>query len=449
MAQVHESASGLKRSLGLIDLVAYGLAYLSLIAALTTFGFVWDASGGLITLAYILGAVCIYFTAKSYAMMAGEQPQAGSVYAYAKMALGPFVGFLAGWLILLDYLLIPALVFILMSIGMQTLMPSISRAAWILLLVAFAFFVNWRGVKVSTKVSLTSVAVQFVIIVGVLVFAYIALHHGKGTGGLSLAPIYQADTFDLKKVFAATSICIIAFLGFDAITTLSEEVKGDSRKLVGQAIMLVLLISAMIFIVSTWFVGNLAAGLHIHDPAAAIYEILTQQIGTWAALVFAWLTTIFVSFTNALPMQVGVARVLFAMGRNQQLPEALAKIHPRTQIPHVAMIVSTLISLTVALVMKDHVDTLALFVNFGALAGFLLLHVSVLVHLGLRNPQRRFLPHVCVPVLGIVIVLAVFANMQHDALILGVIWTGLGVAYGLYLQHKGRVELALDLKSEC
>ncbi len=437
------SPSGLKRTLGLRDLVAYGLAYIALITPMTTLGFVWEASGGLVALAYLLGALCMYLTAKSYAVMGEIVPQAGSVYGYARHSLGALPGFIAGWLILLDYLLIPALVFTLMSVSVQTLMPGIDRSTWLVILVGVSFVINWFGVTITTRVSLLSVIAQCFIVAGVLGLSVWALYHGKGTGGLTLAPIYSATAFDPAKVFTATSICVLSFLGFDAISTLSEEVRSDDPKLIGRAIMRVLLICALVFFVTTWVLGNLLHGFEIHDPAAAIFELLAAQIGPWSAVALAWLLAITVGFANALPMQVGVARVLFAMGRDHQLPALFARIHPKHGTPHVAMVVSTALSLLVALVLLDNIDLLASFVNFGALSAFVLLHLSVLVRLGLRNPQRRIVPHVLVPLIGIVIVLAVFSGMHRTAVEVGLVWLSIGLIYGAWLRTKGRTRLDL------
>lgn len=421
-------SSGLRRDLGLRDLVAYGLAYIALVAPLSTLGFVWEASGGLIALAYLLGAVCMYFTAKSYALMVEVVPQAGSVYGYARHSLGPLAGFLAGWLILLDYLLIPALVFTLMAVGMQTLMPGIDRGTWVVILVGIAFAINWLGVKVTTRVSLLSVLVQCVIVAGVLGLAIHALSQGRGTGGLTLAPIYDAAAFDPGRLFAATSICVLSFLGFDAISTLSEEVRDGDRAVVGRAIMGVLLICTAVFFVTTWVLGNLMAGVEIQNPATAIFDLLAVQVGPWSATALAWLMAIGVGFANALPMQVGVARVLYAMGRDRQLPAAFARLHPRHNTPHVAMLVATAVSLVVALWLRDAMDRLAAFVNFGALFGFALLHVCVLVHFA-RKAQRSLLVHVASPVLGIAVVGAVLTGMNHAALALGAGWLVAGLVW--------------------
>ena len=121
------AAPGLTRSLTYWDLVLYGLAYIAPFAPLSTLGFVWRESNGLIVLAYLLGATCMYFTAQSYATMTEALPTAGSVYGFARTALGTFPGFIAGWMILLDYLLIPAFVYVLMSVALETLVPGVER----------------------------------------------------------------------------------------------------------------------------------------------------------------------------------------------------------------------------------------------------------------------------------------------------------------------------------
>jgi amino acid transporter len=439
------ASPALKRSLKYWDLIVYGLAYIAPFAPLTTLGFVWQASNGLIVLAYGLGAICMYFTAKSYAVMTEAIPTAGSVYGFARHALGRFPGFMAGWMILLDYLLIPAFVYVLIAVAMGELLPGIGRAAWIVLLSAFTLGVNWFGVMVTTRANFVAVGLQVAALVVFLVLAVFALLHGFGTGGLTLNPVYTAGAFSVGKIFSATSICIMSFLGFDAISTLSEEVEGHDRRLVGRAIIAVLVISAAFFMVVTFVLGNLLPGITIKDPAAAVYELAAAAIGTWAALGLAWVYVVVVGLSNALPMQVGVARVLFAMGRDRQLPHALARVHAKYGTPYVGMLVTTAISTAVALIMRNLMDELANIVNFGALCGFLLLHVSVLVKFGLKGRSSQWFAHWAVPALGIVVVLAVLQGMSVMALTVGFVWLAAGVLYGLALRLMRRDELHTEL----
>ncbi len=438
-------AGQLRRSLGYWDLVVYGLAYIAPIAPLSTLGFVWDESHGMVALAYLLGSVCMYFTAQSYAMLTETVPSAGSVYGFARHALGTFWGFIAGWMILLDYLLIPAFVYVLIAVAMETLVPGVNRAVWIVALVGTTLAINWFGVTVTSKANAIAVAIQVVVVLGLLAMLLIALHAGKGNGALTLKPFYDAQHFEAQGIFKATSLCVLAFLGFDAISTLAEEVKDRNRKVMGNAIIAVLVISALFFVAVAWVCGNILPGVAFKDPATASYEMAGYAIGSWAAVTLAWCYAIVVGVSNALPMQVGVARVLFAMGRDRQLPHALSRVHRRYGTPYVSMLVTTAISLAVALLMKDRLDDLGYLVNFGALSGFLLLHASVISLFAVRGGSRSWFAHWVVPVLGIIVVLAVMKGMELVTVVVGLSWLSVGLVYGYVLHRHRRDELNAPL----
>ena len=436
--------AALNRTLKFWDLIVYGLAYIAPITPLSTLGFVWESSKGLIALAYVLGGVCMYFTARSYAIMTETVPSAGSVYGFARHCLGAYPGFLAGWLILLDYLLIPAFVYVLIAVALGTLLPGVDRSVWIVIMVATTLTINWFGVTVTTRANFIAVIIQSIVMFAFLALAMVALSHGKGTGHLSLAPFWNSHSFDGAALLTATSICIMSFLGFDAISTLSEEVEGNDRRVVGRAIIGVLIISAVFFVLVTWVLGNLLPGIRIKDAAAATYELAGWAVGPWAAIAIAWAYVLVVGLSNALPMQVGVARVLYAMGRDRQLPHALSRIHPRYHTPYVSMIVTAIISLSVALAMRNQLDNLATIVNFGALSGFLLLQMSVINYFGIRLKSQAWFAHWLAPLIGIAVVLAVFSGMSALAMKVGLAWLGAGMIYGLALRLRHRDKLALS-----
>ena len=438
-------AARLERSLRYWDLVLYGLAYIAPFAPLSTLGFVWTESNGLIVMAYVLGAVCMYFTAQSYATMTETLPTAGSVYGFARHSLGAFPGFMAGWMILLDYLLIPAFLYVLIAVALGSLLPGIDRGVWIVSMVAMTTVVNWFGITVTSRANFIAVALQTIILVGFLILGVIALYAGKGNGALTLKPLFDAAHFDAGKIFSATSICIMSFLGFDAVSTLAEEVEGGDRRLVGRAIIATLVLSAVFFVAVTWVLGNLLPGIAIKDQAAAVYELAAWATGPWTAVVLAWAYAGIVGLSNALPMQVGVARVVFAMGRDRQLPSALARVHPRYHTPYMGMLVTAALSLAVALYMKNRLDDLASIVNFGALSGFLFLHVSVLAYFGVKRGSTAWVKHWLVPICGIVVVLAVFSGMSALAVKVGTTWLAVGLVYGLVLKAKHREELHVPL----
>jgi amino acid transporter len=324
-----------------------------------------------------------------------------------------------------------------------TLVPQVDRAFWIVALGAATLGINWFGVRVTSRANLISVAVQIAVLALLLVLGVIALYHGKGNGALTLRPLYAPDLYHLKSIFTATSICVMSFLGFDAISTLSEEVKSDDKRIVGRAIVAVLLISAAMLAVTAWVLGDLLSGFAIKDPAAATYELVSWAIAPWAAALTAWVMASVVGVTNALPMQVGVARVMYAMGRDRQLPAVLAKIHPKHGTPYVGMVATTAISITVALLMRYQMDELVSIVNFGALSGFLLLHVSVIARFWVKGRSGRWIVHLAVPVAGIIVVLAVLSGMSPLAVTLGMAWLVAGLIYGIILVNRRRAELAI------
>jgi amino acid transporter len=428
---------GFRRQLGLGDLLAYGLAYIAPIAPLSTLGLVWHAADGMIALAYLLGGLCMAFTAFSYAAMVRQVHSAGSVYGFARSVLGPFAGFVAGWMILLDYLLIPAFVYVVMAVALGQLMPGIDRAVWVLLLAGFTTLINWFGMKSTTTVSMGAVIGQVVVMAALLTLAVVVL----GPRSLGPVPFYHVP-FHLSAALAGTSICVMSFLGFDAVSTLAEDTADRSGRTLGRAIVLVLALSTALFVASAWILGNAMEGLHFASLDAAAYELAGHLGGPWARIALVWFYAVLVGVSNALPMQVGVARVLYAMGRDRQLPGALARLHPRHNTPHVAMLASTAVSVAVALALRDAVDQLASFVNFGALFGFTLIHVCVLVRFA-RAPERNLLFHVVSPVLGISVVAAVLWGMDRAALTLGVTWLGLGLGWWR-LRIAGRPAPAME-----
>lgn len=433
----------LRRTLSYRDLLIYGLAYVSPFGVLQSLGYVWQESNGLIVLAYALGTVCIYFTAKSYALMTDTVPSAGSVYGFARHALGPFAGFIAGWMILLDYLLLPAYVYIVMAVALGTLIPLVDRGIWILILSATTLGINWFGVRVSQRFNLTSVALQLAILTVLMLLSLVAIYHGKGNGTLTWRPLYAPELFHVKSLFAATSLCVMSFLGFDAISTLSEEVESDDRRVVGRAIIGVLFLSAGLFALLSWILGDLMSGITLKDPAAAIYEVADWAIGPWLALVIAWAMATFVGLASALPIQIGVARIMYAMGRDRQLPAVLAKLHPKYGTPYVGMLITAALSVAVALTMRYHLDELVSIINFGALSGFLLLHVSVITLFWFKRRSGQWVVHLVVPLAGIMVVLAVLSGMSSLAMAFGLSWLCVGLVYGWMLRKRHRTELTI------
>src|SRR5580658_5289575 len=127
----------LRRSLSTRDLIVYGMVFMVPIAPFGVFGFVWNDSKGMVPLAYLLGLIGMFFTALSYAAMSRAFPLAGSVYTYAQRGLHEIAGFFSGWLILLDYVLVPSLLYLFSAVALSPILPQMPEWTWLVGFIVF------------------------------------------------------------------------------------------------------------------------------------------------------------------------------------------------------------------------------------------------------------------------------------------------------------------------
>jgi amino acid transporter len=434
----------LSRSLSFADLLIYGLIFMVPIAPFGIFGSVYNGSGGMVALAYVVGMVAMMFTALSYAQMVRAFPMAGSVYSYAGRGIAPPVGFLAGWVILLDYVLVPGLLYLVASVAMHSLVPAVPVWLWLTAFVLLNTVVNYLGIKMTARVNRIMLAAELVVLVIFLVVGVVAVASGKGAG-FSFGPLFNSGTFSWSVVFGAVSIAVLSFLGFDGISMLAEESREEARQ-IGRAMVAALLLAGTLFVVQTWLAALLvpdAAGLLANgDPeGTAFYDAARVAGGGWLASLTALATAIAWGFANSLVAQAATSRLLYAMARDGQMPRFLARINERHHVPANATLLVAAVSLVLGLFMArrdDGISLLSTLVNFGAMTAFLALHVAVVVHYVVRRGSRDWLRHLVVPVIGFLILLYVVINAKVAAQVLGFVWLGIGVVVLAVFYGTGR-----------
>jgi len=434
----------LSRSLSFTDLLVYGLIFMVPIAPFGIFGSVYNGSGGMVALAYIIGMVAMMFTALSYAQMVRAFPMAGSVYSYAGRGIAPPVGFLAGWVILLDYVLVPGLLYLVASVAMHALVPGIPVWVWLAAFVVLNTVVNYFGIQMTARVNRFMLVAELIVLAIFLVVGVVALIQGKGEG-FSLRPFFNPDTFSWPLIFGAVSIAVLSFLGFDGISMLAEENREEARQ-IGRAMVAALLLAGALFVAQTWVASLLvpdAAGLLENgDPeGTAFYDAAREAGGGWLYRLTALATAIAWGFANSLVAQAATSRLLYAMARDRQMPSFLARVNVRHKVPANATLLVAAISLALGLYMAtrdDGISLLSTLVNFGAMTAFLALHVSVVVHYVVRRGSRDWLRHLVVPVIGFLILLYVVINAKVAAQVLGFVWLGVGVLVLVAFYATGR-----------
>ena len=426
----------LDRALSPLDLIVYGMIFMVPIAPFSVFGFVWNDAHGMVVLAYLIGMAGMLFTALSYAAMSQAFPLAGSVYAYVQRGLHETLGFFAGWLILLDYILIPALLYLFSAVALQPLLPGIPISIWLIAFVAVNATANLLGVRFTARLYKTLLALELLTLAIFIAFGLRALYMGAGAGHLTLQPLYDPKKFSLTTVAGATSIAVLSFLGFDGISTLSEE-SADSHKGIARATVLSLILIGALFVLQTWIAADLAQGMHFHSAATAFYQVADRAGGPVLKMVAILAVVISFGIANAMAAQAAVSRVLFAMARDRKLPAALAIVHPRFKTPYVSTLLVAAVSLLVGLIFVKHIDDLSRVVNFGALSSFAMLHVAVVYHYFFKKRTGAWVKHLLCPVAGFVVIIYVLAGMDNTAKILGASWVLLGIVYYIVLSRFG------------
>jgi amino acid transporter len=430
----------LKRTLSPFDLLVYGLVFIAPIAPWSSFGFVFNASHGMVPLVYVVGFVAMVFTARSYMVMSAAFPVAGSVYAYAGKGINESAGFLAGWALLLDYLLLPTLVYVICAVAIHAVIPALPKPLLVAAFLALNTTVNIVGIESTAKLSIALLVLQLVLLAVFMVLCVVGLAHGVGGAHLSLEPLFDAHKVTPSLIFGALSLAVLSFLGFDAISTLTEEAKGGARA-VGMATMLSLLVAAGLFVAQTYLASLFVLNRQSFAPgdeAATAFFIIAKTVGgeplRWSVSI---LGVLFSGLAAALTAQAATARLIYSMARDGMLPKALAHVGAKRKTPARAILLVAAITLVLGVFLVDQLELLTSMVNFGALTGFLALHVSVLVWFIARQKSRQYFSHLISPLIGFAIVGYVLLNTQTNAKVAGLLWLGIGVVMLIVIRMRG------------
>ena len=418
----------LHRALTFRDLLVYGMIFMVPIAPFGVFGYVWDGAQGMVALAYLIGMVAMFFTAMSYWSMSRAFPVSGSVYAYAQRGIHPIVGFFAGWLILLDYILVPSLLYIVSAAALAPMLPGVPGWLWIVGFIAINSLINLRGITFTARANNTILIAEIVVLSVFVVLGLIALYSGAGAGHLTLDPLYNADKFSLPLVMGAVSIAVLSFLGFDGISSLSEETK-DAERVIPKAIFLTALIGGLIFIGASYFLQLYFPDIsRFKDPDASQPEIMLYVAGKtfqWGVLIFSSVTVL----ASGMAAHAGVSRLMYVMGRDGVFPTRFfGYVHPKWRTPAWNVLLVGAIAL---LAIKFDLVTATALINFGALVAFTFVNLSVISQFWIREKRNKTLKdhfnYLVLPVCGALTVGALWINLEESSMVLGLIWGGIGL----------------------
>lgn len=429
------TAPQFKRVLKLKDLVIYGIAFMTPIAPAYIYGYASQSTGGMLPLAYLIAMVAMMFSAYSYGRMAAAFPISGSTYTYTQRAINPHLGFFAGWAMFMDYVLVPLIVFMVGASYANALVPFIPYWVWVLIIAGVITAVNILGIEMAAKTNQILVVFMGIVVVTFVIFCIKAITGTEGTTALiSITPFYNSETFALTAIISGAAIACFSFLGFDSITTLSEE-SVNPKDDIWKAAILACLIGGIIFIIQAYVAQLVWPDVNsFSSPDTALFDVANAAGGAMLATLFT-VAIIVSTFTAGLTGQGSASRLMFSMGRDEVLPKKFfTHLHPKFKTPIYNILLMCGISVVGALALP--IELVAELMNFGGLAGFMFVNLSVIVYYFFRKKERKVVRYLVIPGLGFLICFYLFINLSPTTLKVGFAWMAIGVIYA-FLSTKG------------
>lgn len=413
-------------------LVIFGVAFLTPMIAYTIYGVIATASHGVESGSICFAVIAMLFTALSYGHMAKAFPAAGSTYTYTRKAINAKLGVVAGWIVLLGYVFFPMAIWLIGASYFSAAVPAVPSWVWLIGFIVVTSLINIVGVEVGSKINFIMVSIQVVIIVAFLIFTIKAITEGMGEGTLaSFSPFYNPD-IDFSYTVAGAAAACYCFLGFDALTTFTEDTI-DPTKNIPRSIILTLLVCGAIFLVVTYFTHLVHPSFDYPNPDNAAYDIAKQVAPSIFGGIFL-IGTIAGQFAAGLSAQASGARLLYAMGRDGVLPKKFfGNLNHKTQTPVNAIILTGIVALFAVFL---DVTKATAYINFGGFVAFFFVNISVIVYYFVKQKQRSvkgFFLYLVFPVLGALLCLYLLVHLDKIAIILGCAWTVAGIIYLLVL----------------
>ena len=423
----------LRRTLTLWDLILYGVIVIQPVAPMSVFGVLSDRGRGHVVTTILIAMVGMLFTAISYGRMARAYPSAGSAFTYVGQEINPALGYVTGWSMVMDYMLNPMICIIWISQQAHVFAPGVAYWVWTIVFAGVLTLLNIQGIKTSARVNSALAAGMGVVIVLFLVAAarYI-FGNPHGGAGFWTRPFYDPAMFNAKAVLGGTSIAVLTYIGFDGISTLSEEAENPRRNILLATVLTCLVIGILSAI--EVYAAQLVwpASRPFPDVDTAFVHVAGQA---WLPLfAIVGFTLLVANFGSGMGAQIGAARLLYGMGRSSALPKSFfGAVDPHRHVPRNNVIFVAGIALAGALLVSAGVFSYGLgaeMLNFGALIAFMGVNAAAFLRYFVKGDKKfgNFFP----PVAGFLICLLLWLNLSKQAWIAGSIWMAVGIAFGAW-----------------
>ena len=437
----------LRRTLTLWNLIIIGLVIIQPIAPMGIYGVINNAAGGHVVTTILVALVAMFFTAISYGKMARVYPSAGSAYTYVGQEIHSGLGYLTGWAMVLDYIVNPLICTIICAKLTQNILPEAPYWALAIFYAGFFTFLNLGGVKTSARINEVLAAGMTVVVVIFFAFVirFVLGYHARGAHFFT-EPFYNPATFSFAGVGRGTSIAVLTYIGFDGISTFSEEVENPRRNImlatVGVCLLVGVLSAAEVYAAQlVWGSGPFPV-----EKVESAFPLVAQQAGGFFLFHLLNFTVLIANIGSGMGSQLAAGRLLYGMGRNDAIPKwFFGKLQVKRRIPANNIILIGAVALVGAFVTTY--ENGAELLNFGAFIAFMGVNAAAFLHYYWRGKEKH-IGEFLMPVIGFVVCAAIWWNLSPRAKIAGSIWLGLGVAYGAWKTNFFRKEMSFEVPPE-
>jgi amino acid transporter len=439
------AAPGLRRTLTLWDLILYGVIVIQPVAPMSVFGVLGERGRGHVVTAILIAMVAMLFTGISYGRMARAYPSAGSAFTYVAQEIHPALGYVTGWSMVMDYMLNPLICTIWCAQQAHDFAPGIPVWGWKIFFATVFTLLNIRGVKTSARINAgMAIGMGAVIVVIFVAAARYILGHPHSDPGFFTRPFYDPETFNYKALFGATSIAVLTYIGFDGISTLSEEAENPRRNIMYATVLTCLTIGILSAI--EVYIAQL-----IWPASQAFPNVDTAYVHAagraWPPLfTIVGFTLLLANFGSGMGAQLGAARLLYGMGRSNALPRSFfGAIDPKHHVPRNNVLFVGAIVLIGSFILSFGLG--AEMLNFGALIAFMGVNAAAFLRYFVRAGHKTFW-NFAPPVLGFVICLGLWLNLSRPAQVAGSYWMLAGILFGLWKTRGFRTTLSFEVPAE-
>jgi amino acid transporter len=425
------SAPRLNRVLGLWDLVIYGMILMQLVSPVPIYGLIQARSGGNALPTIIFALFAILFTALSYGRMVSMFPMAGSAYTYVARGVNLHLGFVVGWAMFLDYMIVPLISIIIPALALQRLLPWLPFPLLTLVVAVGMSALNLGGVKATNRVNTFVLIITGAVLIVFFVLAVRFLFLKTGLSGVfSIKPFYDPDVFNFKSILSGTSLAALTYIGFDGVTTLAEDTVNPKRNIVLATVLICLLTGVISGIQLYLFQMTWPAWKTFANLDTAYLDIMKLVGGALLFGVFSVIMSIS-QFASGMSGQVSAARLLYGMGRDNILPKKIfGYLSTKRHNPSRNIMLLGLFVFIGSLILP--LERACDLLNFGAFLGYMGVNMATIWCYYIKpdkSHRRNIFKDLLLPLIGFGFCLMMWIGLPLLSKVVGSAWLLFGLTY--------------------